>query len=111
MGFFSWRCAASDRPVMAEDAVRNTPWAIACRVVVLFRDGGRIIGTYDGYGRVYNESREVDLMDYSESDWRMAILCYYSSQSFDQLKPNKHDRGQGFFYSDQDLIDFHGITA
>lgn len=111
MGFFSWRCAASDLPIMAEDAVFNTPWAIACRVVVLFRDGGRIIGTYDGYGRVYGDQGEVDLMDYRETDWRMAILSCYSSQTFDQLKPNRSDRGQGFFYSDQELTDFWGITA
>lgn len=109
MGFFSWRCASSNIPVMAEDAVRNTPWVIACRVIVLFRDGSRIIGTYDGYGRVYNESHEVDLMDYDESQWRMSILSCYSSETFEQLKPNKHDRGQGFFYSDEELTDFLGI--
>ena len=74
MGFFSWRCAKSDKPVMAEIAVRNTPWAFASEVVVLFKNGDRVSGTYDGYGRV----GELELVDHLEERWRMVIEKYYN---------------------------------
>ena len=66
MGFFSWRCAKSNKPVMAEVAVRGTPWEFASNVVVLFNNGDRISGTYDGYGRVDG----FELIDYPEEEMR-----------------------------------------
>ena len=99
MGFFSWRCAKSEKPVMAEVAVRNTPWAFASKVIVLFKNGDRLSGTYDGYGRV----GEFELVDHPEERWRMVIADYYKGETFEELKLNKYDRGQGFFYSDEEL--------
>ena len=99
MGFFSWQCAKSEKPVMAEVAVRNSPWDFASDVVVLFSNGDRISGTYDGYGRVNG----LELVDIAEERWRMVISKYYNGESFDILPKNKYDRGQGFFYSDEDL--------
>ena len=107
MGFFSWRCAKSDKPVMAEVAVRNTPWAFASEVVVLFNNGDLISGTYDGYGRVDG----VELIDYSEERWRMVIDQFYNGETFDQLSQNKYDQGQGFFYNDEDLQEEFGVKA
>lgn len=106
MGFFSWRCAKSDKPVMAEIAVRNTPWQFASDVIVLFKDGRRAQGTYDGYGRV----GELELLDYREETWRMVIDSYYNGETFDQLSKNKYDQGQGFFYSDEDLAQEFGVV-
>lgn len=99
MGFFSWRCAKSEKPVMAEVAVRNTAWAFASKVIVLFKNGDRISGTYDGYGRVDG----FELVDHPEERWRMVIEDYYKGETFEELKINKYDRGQGFFYSDEEL--------
>lgn len=107
MGFFSWRCAKSDKPVMAEVAVRNTPWEFASEVVVLFKNGDRISGTYDGYGRVDG----FELIDYSEERWRMVINQYYDGETFEQLLQNKYDQGQGFFYNDEDLQEEFGVNA
>jgi hypothetical protein len=104
MGFFSWRCAKSEKPVMADMGVQNTPWAFASKVVVLFENGDRISGSYDGYGRVNG----LELLDYSESRWRMVIEDFYNGESFDQLPKNKHDPGQGWFYDDSDLEQFFG---
>ena len=106
MGFFSWRCAKSDKPVMAEIAVRNTPWQFASDVIVLFKDGRRAQGTYDGYGRV----GELELLDYREETWRMVIDRYYNGETFDQLHKNKYDQGQGFFYNDEDLEQEFGVA-
>ena len=40
--------------------------------------------------------------------WRMVIEKYYNNETFDQLSQNKHDRGQGFFYNDEDLVEEFG---
>ena len=74
MGFFSWKCAKSDKPVMSEYAVANSPWQFASDVVVLFRNGDRISGTYDGYGRVNG----FEIVDLDEREWRMVIKKYYN---------------------------------
>lgn len=104
MGFFSWKCAKSEKPVMADIGVRRTPWSFASDVIVLFEDGSHIVGSYDGYGRVDG----FELVDYDESRWRMIIKKYYNGESFDQLPKNKHDPGQGWFYDDTDLQEIFG---
>jgi hypothetical protein len=99
MGFFSWKCAKSDKPVMSSYAVKNTPWEFASDVIVLFKNGDRISGTYDGYGNV----NDYDILNDGEHNWRMVIKSYYSGETFEQLPQNKYDQGQGFFYDDTDL--------
>lgn len=99
MGFFSWQCAKSKKPVMSTYAVNRGPFEFASRVVVLFKNGDRISGTYDGYGRVDG----IELVDYPESAWRMVIERYYEGEAFEELAMNPHDPGQGYFYSDEDL--------
>jgi len=101
MGFFSWQCAKSEKPVMAELAVRGSTWEFASDVIVLFKNGDRVSGRYDGYGRVDG----FELVDLDESRWRMVIRRYYNEETFDQLPQNKHDPGQGYFYSDEDLTE------
>ena len=105
MGFFSWKCAKSDKPVMAGIAVRNTPWEFASNVIVLFKNGRRIAGSYDGYGRI----AEFELIDHPEESWRMVIERYYNGEAFEDLPQNKYDQGQGFFYNDEDLKEEFGI--
>ena len=99
MGFFSWKCAKSDKPVMSSYAVDNTPWDFASKVVVVFKDGDKLSGTYDGYGNV----GECNILDFDEQKWRMVIQRYYAGETFEQLPRNKYDQGQGFFYDDSDL--------
>jgi len=105
MGFFSWKCAKSEKPVMADIAVRGTPFEFASFVIVIFKDGRRYTGAYDGYGRVV----DLELLDYPEDSWRMVIERYYNNETFDELSKNKHDQGQGFFYSDEDLEQEFGV--
>jgi hypothetical protein len=105
MGFFSWKCAKSDKPVMAEVAVQGTPCKFASKVVVLFKNGDRISGTYDGYGRING----FEIVDHPEEHWRMVIERYYNNETFDELPKNKYDQGQGFFYSDEDLEEIFGV--
>jgi hypothetical protein len=105
MGFFSWQCAKSNKPVMAEPAVIASPWQFASEVVVLFKNRNRITGTYNGYGCI----GEVELLDWPEDSWRMVIKKYYNEETFDELSRNKHDPGQGFFYNDEDLEEIFGV--
>jgi hypothetical protein len=105
MGFFSWKCAKSEKPVMATVAVRGSPWEFASFAVVVFKDGNRIAGAYDGYGRIV----DVELIDYPEDSWRMVIERYYNNETFEELSKNKYDQGQGFFYSDEDLEEIFGV--
>ena len=84
---------------MSSYAVGQGPFDFASRVVVLFKNGDRLSGTYDGYGRVDG----YEIVDYPESTWRMVIEQYYNGETFDQLECNGHEPGQGFFYSDEDL--------
>jgi hypothetical protein len=109
MGFFSWQCAKSNKPVMAQPAVVNGPWQFASQVIVLFNDGNRVNGTYDGYGRVLSNIGEVELVDIPDKYWRMVIEKYYNGETFDQWGQNKHDPGQGFFYSDEELEEIFGV--
>jgi len=102
MGFFSWQCAKSKKPVMADVGVRNTPWQFASKVRVLLKDGSVIRGNYDGYGRVIGDGN-IELVELPESQWRMVIEQYYDGETFDQLNKNGYDQGQGFFYSDEEL--------
>lgn len=102
MGFFSWKCAKSNRPVMADMGVQNSPWEFASDVIVLFKDGSRVVGSYDGYGRVIGDSY-TELVELDENRWRMVIRRYYNNESFDDLPKNEPDPGQGWFYDDSDL--------
>ena len=99
MGFFSWQCAKTKKPVMAEPAVLGSDWQLASDVVVLFSNGDRHTGRYDGYGRV----GDLELVDQDPGHWRMVIQHYYAGETFDQLDRNRTDPGQGYFYSDLDL--------
>ena len=111
MGFFSWRCAKSDRPVMAQVAVKNTPWEFASRAVVLYKNGSKISGQYDGYGRILHQGEEVELTEMAEENWRLVIEQYYQGERFEDFPvKNAWDRGQGFFYDDADLEREFGVT-
>ena len=99
MGFFSWECAKSKKPVMSSYAVRNSPWEFASRVVVLFDDGALVKGVYDGYGNVNGHG----VLDAPENRWRMVIERFYDGETFEQLPQNEREPNQGFFYDDADL--------
>lgn len=99
MGFFSWSCAKTKKPIMADCGVRKSPWEFSSRVVVLFKNGDILTGVYDGYGRVSG----FELTDIPESQWRMVILDYYNDETFDQLEENGHEPNQGWFYGNNEL--------
>lgn len=108
MGFFSWQCAKTKKPVMAEMGVRGSPWEFASKVRVLFKDGSVVHGRYDGYGRVIGNT-EVELLEFSETNWRMVIDHYYDGETFDQLEKNKNEPKQGWFWDDNELKEIFSV--
>ena len=112
MGFFSWRCAKSDKPLMAGPSVIGSPWEFASKAVVLFEDGSCIRGTYDGYGEVIGNGGHHTTELERGGEWRMVIEKYYNGEVFaDFPKKNRNDPNQGFFYDDADLErEFSGDT-
>lgn len=95
MGFFSKTCAKTHLPVVAE------PVGITKlnRVVALLPNGEKVIGSYDGYGRVgERELYEID----GETVWpkvKFVLEAYYEGENYDDLGNSGPELAQGFFMS------------
>jgi hypothetical protein len=61
MGFFSWECKGCTHSVR-----EGHPSDWMTKAVVLERDGSRVIGFYDGYGRVGSGEFEILNVDHPE---------------------------------------------
>ncbi len=100
MGFFSKLCAVSNLPVMSERAGLPD----FSEVVALFPSGSILRGSYDGYGRIEG----VSLMDdsrYDFDDAKFVLAKFFKpGTTYDQLPVSQYDPGQGWFYSDDDLL-------
>jgi hypothetical protein len=92
MGFFSWNCKECGASMRAANT-GSAHWL--SRVVVMFRNGTRLIGEYDGYGRV--NGRDIDEYGnafptcYHQACWHKAGKPEYSEGGSDQAGD------QGFF--------------
>lgn len=95
MGLFSWDCKHCLHPLIAPfNAESKNRWM--SDVVALLPNGSRLVGEYDGYGRVNG----TDILDiggepevYHEACWRAAG----SPQKFTEASRNAND--QGHFYN------------
>lgn len=102
MGFFSWNCKGCNHPALSHMActVELNDWMTQC--VVLKENGTRIIGEYDGYGRVngYDIYEDGEPCLWHLACWRMAGKPEYS-------QPSKSARDQGWFFYDgeHDMLD------
>jgi len=92
MGFFSWNCKGCGHPMLSGHATNSTnDWMTD--VVVQFDNGTRLIGEYDGYGRV--NDKDFDFEDdpecYHKVCWDISGKPRYSS-------PSENASDQGFFF-------------
>ena len=97
MGFFSKTCAKTNLPVVAD--CKGFPKLN--EIVVLFPNGEKLEGSYDGYGRVGG----VDLMPdgYIEKDWddlKFVLKWRYEGETYKQLGKSHDELAQGYFMSD-----------
>ena len=100
MGFFSWKCAKTGKPILA-DMGKDDPWRFASEVVLLLKNGSVIRGRYDGYGRV--DGFSLDEYNYNPDEFRLVISRYYDGETFDQLPKNEDEPNQGYFWGVAEL--------
>lgn len=107
MGFFSKCCAKTNLPVIhhgyGDDWHRNYPEF--SEVVVLYPDGRKIEGVYDGYGRVDGVSLCGD--DYDHDLWmklKFVLKSKYAGESYKDLKKSHDELGQGHFMAEEFIL-------
>ena len=98
MGFFSKTCAKTHVPICAPERCERL-----CKVVVLYPDGRKLEGDYDGYGRVDG----VDILeDCSSKEWDKIKFVWqekYQGEKYEDLGKSYDELAQGYFMH-QDFI-------
>jgi hypothetical protein len=102
MGFFSFECKRCGKSLIGVDAVRGERppiFAWMNDVVVMLRNGTRLTGEYDGYGRVDGKSFYDYASDepccYHRACWELAGMPEYDG-------PSNHADDQGWFFDDEE---------
>jgi len=103
MGFFSKCCAKTNLPVIhhgyGDDWHKKYPEFY--EVVVLYPDGRKIEGTYDGYGRV--DGVPICGEGYDHDIWlsvKFVLKKYYAGESYGDLKKSHDELAQGHFMAE-----------
>jgi hypothetical protein len=94
VGFFSYTCAKTGLPIMAGEAWRKKQHSVMTEVKVLYPNGDRISGTYDGYGRVDG----TDIVD--DKDAKFVLAAFYKGENYEELGVSGHEPGQGYFHDE-----------
>jgi hypothetical protein len=93
MGFYSYTCAKTGLPVMAGSAASQKDVHL-CEVVVLYPNGDRYTGVYDGYGNVGNMEVADDMM---AGRAKMVLKYFDDGKTFDKIEgKSSSDPRQGF---------------
>ena len=101
MGFFSKTCAKTNLPVVAD--CKGLPRLN--EIVVLYPNGKKIEGSYDGYGRVDGE--DLCPNGYDHDLWeslKFVIAIAYEGESYKDLGKSHNELAQGYFMSDRFLL-------
>jgi hypothetical protein len=105
MGFFSKTCAKTHIPVVASHKGLFSKFS---QIVVLYPDGSKVTGEYDGYGRVNDKDLlDPDAVGFSGKEWdalKFVIQQYYNGEEYDDLGKSGRELAQGFFMSREFLI-------
>ena len=102
MGFFSKTCAKTHLPVIT---IQKDGFNQFKSVVALFPDGKKLVGDYDGYGRVGGISVIDD--DYTEKKWnavKFVLQRHYNDEKYEELGKSGNELGQGYFMDNNFLL-------
>lgn len=95
MGFFSCLCPGCNHSIRSYHAVKDdSEWMM--RAVALNAAGSRIVGEYDGYGRVGDGDLELECYEI----WHYA--CWKIAGKPEFSKPSAHAADQGYFVGKYD---------
>jgi hypothetical protein len=93
MGFYSYTCAKTHLPVLNFHSCRDKEMYT---VVVLFPNGDKVTGEYDGYGRVSGVENIYPDIDEGRLKW--ILKKFYNGEGFNDVGLSHHDPGQGHFH-------------
>jgi hypothetical protein len=103
MGFFSKTCAKSHHPVIhhgyGNDWHKKYPQLFD--IVVLYPDGRKLEGVYDGYGRV--DGQDICPNGYDHDLWeklKFVLKSHYNGETYDQVGKSHDELAQGHFMSE-----------
>jgi len=96
MGMFSWDCVACGFSIRDCGVCSEGNWM--GKAVVLTPGGSRVIGEYDGYGRVAG----MELGDQIDDFAMYHKACWELADKPEFEKPSRHARDQGFCLSHDD---------
>jgi len=94
MGFFSWNCKSCGHPMLSPYVLSDIN-AWMNQVVVQFGNGTRLIGEYDGYGRV----NDIEF-DYGSKPECYHLSCWKAEGEPGYDCESVTSRDQGFFFDD-----------
>lgn len=99
MGFFSWECKGCGHSIRSHHSTNATS-AWMSKVVVVFADGDRVSGEYDGYGRV---GAKLDYEGLEDGAFAMFHrTCWELSGSPEFVEPSCSASDQGYFVGEFD---------
>ena len=101
MGFFSKTCAKTNLPVVAD--CKGLPFLN--EIVVLYPNGKKLEGSYDGYGRVNGIDLLPDGYVQNKRDAiKFVLKGKYEGESYKELGKSGDELAQGYFMSDRFLL-------
>ena len=99
MGFFSWNCPGCDHSIRSHHATSDkSEWMT--KVVVVYQNGDRLSGTYDGYGHLGGDDMSLEGEPY-RSMYHKACFTLLGEPAFSA--PSKCAKDQGYFVEDTEI--------
>ncbi len=102
MGNFSYSCGVCSQEVLHGHIPGYTKFT---KAIVMWPNGDRISGEYDGYGHVGSGPDLVEQM----GDWKVVHQCCYNGQPYEEMKHGPHNApNQGFWPGERMVVVLYG---
>ena len=102
MGCFSYGCAVCDQEILGGE---DPGYSKFNKAIVLWPNGDRISGEYDGFGRIGG----IENLAEQHGGWKIVHQSCYQGQAFDTLSDgNNHADHQGCWPGERMAVEFYG---